>query len=236
PVRRWKGSSNRLPFSLTTFASHDTGLERKLVDRQAQGLTSNFLGHTGEFEHDPSRFDIGDPPLRRTLTGTHAGLGRLLRQRVVGVDVDPHLAAALDVARHGNTCGLDLPVGDVGGLESLDAVLTEGHRRASLGGTSPPGGVLLAAFHSTRARPVTALRYRLRRGRVGSVRSVTGLVGATRSAVLTTSAATATAPTATRATSSRSLRLLGGKLLVGQGALVDPHLDADAADRGVGFV
>src|SRR5699024_2051166 len=64
----------------------------------------------------------------------------------------------------------------------------------------------------------------------------TGLVGPTRSAVLTTSAATTTAPTATRATSSRSLRLLGGKLLVGQVALVDPHLDADAAERGVGFV
>src|SRR5699024_8645461 len=199
-------------------------------------FTSNFLGHTGEFEHDPSRFDIGDPPFPRILTGTHAGLGRLLRQRVVGVDVDPHLAAALDVARHGNTCGLDLPVGDVGELESLDTVLAEGQRRASLGGTSPPGVVLLAEFHSTRDQHVSALRSGLSRGGFGTVLSVTGLVGPTRSAVLTTSAATTTAPTATRATSSRSLRLLGGKLLVGQVALVDPHLDADAAERGVGFV
>src|SRR5699024_3835437 len=76
----------------------------------------------------------------------------------------------------------------------------------------------------------------LSRGGFGTVLSVTGLVIPTRSAVLTTSAATTTAPTATRATSSRSLRLLGGKLLVGQVALVDPHLDADPAERGVGFV
>src|SRR5699024_11600666 len=62
------------------------------------------------------------------------------------------------------SCGLDLPVGDVGGLESLDAVLTEGHRRASLGGTSPPGVVLLAEFHSTRDQHVSALRSGLSRG------------------------------------------------------------------------
>src|SRR5690606_28262833 len=43
-------------------------------------------------------------------------------------------------------------------------------------------------------------------------------------------------PTATRATSSRSLGLLGGKLLIGHVALVDPHLDADASESGVGFV
>src|SRR5699024_2030313 len=129
-----------------------------------------------------------------------------------------------------------LPVGDVGGLESLDAVLTEGHRRASLGGTSPLGVVLLAEFHSTGDQHVSALRSRPSRGGFGTVLRVTGLVGPTRSSGPTTRAPTTTAPTATRATSSRSVRLLGGKLLVGQVALVDPHLDADAAERGVGFV
>src|SRR5699024_8929707 len=83
---------------------------------------------------------------------------------------------------------------------------------------------------------VSAFRSGLSRGGFGTVLSVTGLVGPTRRAVLTTSGATTTAPTATRTTAIRSLRLLGCKPPAGQLGLVATHPDAEAADAGVGFV
>src|SRR5699024_1952979 len=73
-------------------------------------------------------------------------LGGLLGQRAVRVDVDPHLATALDVAVDGDTSGLDLPVGDVRGLERLDAVLTERDVGAALGPALTAGVVLLAVL------------------------------------------------------------------------------------------
>src|SRR3954452_12405261 len=118
---------NQLPFLFTTFATHNACLQRQLVDCQAQGLASYLFIDTGEFEQNPARLDVCDPPLRRTLTGTHAGFGRLLGQRTVRVDVDPDLAATLDVAGHGDTSGLDLSVGHVGRSQRLDADLAERH-------------------------------------------------------------------------------------------------------------
>src|SRR5699024_4620573 len=118
--------------------------------RAAHGLACKLFIDTGQLEHDPAGLDVGDPPLRRTLAGTHAGLGRLLRERTVGEDVDPHLAATLDVAGHGDTRGLDLPVRDVGRLESLDAVVAEGDRGAAGGLTGTLGVVLLAVLRPPR--------------------------------------------------------------------------------------
>ena len=63
------------------------------------------------------------------LTGTHSGFGGLLRQGTVREDVDPDLTATLDVTGHGDTGRLDLTVGDVRGLESLDAVVAERESR-----------------------------------------------------------------------------------------------------------
>src|SRR5690606_41492378 len=54
--------------------------------------------------------------------------------------------STLDVAGHGDTSSLDLPVGDVGRLESLDAVLTEGDHGATRGGAGAPGVVLLTVL------------------------------------------------------------------------------------------
>src|SRR5262249_56652557 len=97
-----------------------------------------------ELEHDAAGLDVGDPPLRRALAGAHAGLGGLLGQRAVGVDVDPHLAASLDVPGHGDTSRLDLAVGDVVSLDRLDAEVAERQAGAALGGATPRGGVLLS--------------------------------------------------------------------------------------------
>ena len=81
--------------------------------------------HAGELEHHAARLDDGDPALRVALAGAHAGLGRLLGERLVRIDVDPDLAATLDLARHRDTSGLDLAVGEPAGLEGLEAVLAE---------------------------------------------------------------------------------------------------------------
>ena len=74
----------------------------------------------------------GDPALGRALAGAHAGLGRLLRHGLVREDVDPDLAATLDLAGHRDSCGLDLAVGDPAGVERLQPVLAELHGRAAL--------------------------------------------------------------------------------------------------------
>src|SRR4029079_9142745 len=86
-----------------------------------------FLGerlrHAGELEHDAPRLDHAEPALGRALAGAHAGLGRLLREALVGEDVDPDLAAALDLAGHRDTSRLDLAVRDPAGVEGLEPVV-----------------------------------------------------------------------------------------------------------------
>ena len=83
-------------------------MARRRASRASASVTPDDL------EQDATRLDVGDPPLGRTLTGTHAGLGGLLGERTVRVDVDPDLSATLDVAGHRDTSGLDLTVGHVG--------------------------------------------------------------------------------------------------------------------------
>src|SRR6185503_12739229 len=108
--------------------------------------TRDLLIGVAQLEQHTAGLHIGNPPLRRTLTGTHAGFGRLLGQRTVREDVDPHLAATLDVPVDGDTSGLDLPVGDVRVLQRLDPVVTKAHRRATTGDAALPRMVLLAVL------------------------------------------------------------------------------------------
>src|SRR5690606_8286953 len=96
---------------------------------------------------------VGAPPLRRRLTGTHTGLGRLLRERPFRVDVDPHLPTTADVAGHGDTSRLDLAVGHVRVLKRLNAVLAEHDPGAALGGSAASGPVLLAGLGPARGQP-----------------------------------------------------------------------------------
>jgi large subunit ribosomal protein L24 len=65
----------------------------------------------------------GYPVLRAAFTGTHSGAGRLLGNGLVGEDLDPDLAATLDITGHGNTSCLDLVGGDPSRLESDQAVI-----------------------------------------------------------------------------------------------------------------
>src|SRR5690606_5326988 len=113
-------------------------------------LPGHGLGDTRQLEHHTAGLDVRDPPLRRALTGTHTGLGRLLREGTVREDVDPHLAAAADVPGHGDTRGLDLAVGHVSVLKRLDAVIAEHHAGAALGHSATARPVLLAVLDLAR--------------------------------------------------------------------------------------
>src|SRR3954453_11756979 len=99
------------PFSDRLVARDHARLDRQLLD----GLLERRLGELGvrvrELEQHPPGPHDGDPELGVALARTHAGLGRLLGDGLVGEDVDPDLAAALDLARHGDTGGLDLAGG-----------------------------------------------------------------------------------------------------------------------------
>src|SRR6185437_13649320 len=75
-------------------------------------------------------------------------LGGLLRDRLVGEDVDPDLPATLDLAGHRDTSGLDLTVGQPAGLERLQAVLAELHVQLPARVPAAPAAVLLAVLHT----------------------------------------------------------------------------------------
>src|SRR3979490_1779639 len=98
------------PSELTTFTGHDSAFHRQFVVRAAYALAGPFPVRVTDLEHHTARLDVGDPPLGRTLTGTHPGFSRLLGERAIREDRRPHFTATLDVPCHGDTSGLDLPV------------------------------------------------------------------------------------------------------------------------------
>src|SRR5690606_12229660 len=86
----------------------------------------------------------GDPQLGVALAGAHAGLGRLLGDRLVREDVDPDLAATADRSGHRDTGSLDLAGREPARLEGLDAVLAEAQVGAALGDTLGATALVLA--------------------------------------------------------------------------------------------
>src|SRR5262249_28277507 len=114
-----------LAFKEIALPLHELAADRELLRGEAHGLARQRLRDAGKLEHDPARLDHGHPELGRPLAGAHAGLERLLRHGLVGEDVDPHLAAAADLAGHRDTGGLDLAAGDPALLERLQPVLAE---------------------------------------------------------------------------------------------------------------
>src|SRR3712207_6730173 len=98
------------------------------------------------------------PPLRRPLPLPHPRLGRLLRDRLVGEDPDPDLAAALDVPRERHARRLDLPVADPPRLERLQPVVPERHRAAARRQAARAALEHLAKLDPLRAQHRSALR------------------------------------------------------------------------------
>ena len=66
------------------LALDDLRLDGQLVAGQTERLTRDFFGNTGDLKHDTAGLDNCYPILRRALTGTHTGLGRLLADSITG--------------------------------------------------------------------------------------------------------------------------------------------------------
>src|SRR4051794_36309199 len=129
---------------------HDLRLHGELLAGQTQRLLRERLRHAGQLEHHAARLDHTDPALGRALARAHAGLGRLLRVRLVREDVDPDLAAALDLARHRDTSRLDLAIGDPTAVDRLQAVVAELDARLALRLPRAPAAVDLAELRLLR--------------------------------------------------------------------------------------
>src|SRR5207248_1234907 len=88
---------------------------------------------SADLKEDASRFDHGHPVIDRAFTTTHAGLGWLGSNRLIGKDTNPDFAATFHVAGHRNTCRFYLARLHPAGFEGLQAELAEGER-VSTGG------------------------------------------------------------------------------------------------------
>src|SRR4029078_9165531 len=124
--------------------------QRQLPAREPERLLRQALVDAGELEHHASRFHDCDPVLGRALAGAHAGLGRLLRDRLVREDVYPDLAAAADLARHRDSGSLDLAVRHPAGLERLQAVVAGLHGRLALRSAPAAAALVLAELRFLR--------------------------------------------------------------------------------------
>src|SRR4051812_17636859 len=129
---------------------HELRFDSDLGGGQRHRLPSDIRRHALELEHHPSRLHYCHPALGRAFSLTHAGLGGLLGDRLVGEDPDPDFATTLDVSRQSNTSGLDLPVRDPARLHRLEAVMTERHfvatGRQTLGAALEPLSELYALW------------------------------------------------------------------------------------------
>src|SRR3954451_19926630 len=137
-------SLRSLAFKEIGLPLDDLRLHGQLVAREAKRLLRKRLRHAGELEHHAARLHDRDPRLGRALALAHARLGRLLCDRLVGEDVDPDLAAALDLARHRDTCGLDLAVRHPRDAGRLEPEVTELHGVLALRQAAPAAALLLA--------------------------------------------------------------------------------------------
>src|SRR5437588_10857648 len=114
---------NRAPFLLGP--RDELALDGELLRGETHGLARHRLRDALDLVEYASRLDDGDPVVGRALALAHARLGGLLRNGLIGAHANPDFAAALDVSRHGDTRGLDLPIRNPPRLQSLQTVLTE---------------------------------------------------------------------------------------------------------------
>src|SRR5437899_37300 len=91
---------------------NEAGLEWQLVSGQAHRLFRHLRVDAFHLEQDPAGANDADPVIGSALALTHTGFGRLLRDRLVREQTQPHFAATLDETRHRDTAGFDLAVGD----------------------------------------------------------------------------------------------------------------------------
>src|SRR5262245_34073787 len=173
----WRVSASRLSSSSSvrsrsslarkqiSLPRHDLGLDRQLAACEPERLFRERLVDAGQLEHHATGLHDGDPVLGRALAGAHTRLGRLLRHRLVGEDVDPDLAAAADLAGHRDSRGLDLAVRHPAGLERLQPVVAGLHRRLALRDPAPAASLVLAVLGLLREQHLRRLLLRALLGR-----------------------------------------------------------------------
>src|SRR5438094_7079097 len=125
---------------LALLPLYELRLDRQLGGRERQRLARQVLGDPLELEHHPARLHHRHPAFGIPLALPHPGLGRLLGDRLVREQPDPHLAASLHLARQGHARGLDLAVRDPPRLERHEPVVAD-RDRVTAGG-HPLGAAL----------------------------------------------------------------------------------------------
>src|SRR5256712_796106 len=84
---------------LAPLPPHEPGPDRQLGRRERQRQARLGLGDPFHLEHHATRLHDGHPSLGVALPLPHAGLGRLLGDRLVRKQTGPHLAAPLHLPR-----------------------------------------------------------------------------------------------------------------------------------------
>src|ERR1039458_8340327 len=164
----------RLHGLLRLLPRYEFGTDGQLVGRQPHGIGRHIRRHAFHLEQNLARPHHRHPLLRRAFALSHTGLGGLLGDGLIREQTNPYFAAALDGAGHGDTRGLDLPVGDPGATHGLEAILAESDGRTPPRLATHPAALLLAVFDLLRhhhglllsfRRPVCGRRCGRRRGR-----------------------------------------------------------------------
>src|SRR5581483_11602261 len=132
---------------LVSFARYKLGSQRQLVRGKTQRLLRIRASYTFHLKQHLARTHDGYPVIRCTFAFAHTGFGGLLCHRLIREQTQPDLAATLYEARHGNTAGFDLAVGDVAALEDLQSVITEGELGTTPSLSGHASALLLAVLN-----------------------------------------------------------------------------------------
>src|SRR5689334_24985928 len=109
----------------------------------------DVFGAAFDLEDHAARLDDRDPTFHAAFTGTHAGLGRLLRERVIGEDPDVDLSELLHRARDRDASRFDLTRGEPARRLNLESEVAERDFVAAFGATTRP-----AFLHLAELRPL----------------------------------------------------------------------------------
>src|SRR5665213_906110 len=145
PFRRLRALSI-YPFSFGRLTHHEFRFHTDLVGREPHRFLRDFRRNAFHLEQDLSRPDYRNPLFRSAFTLTHTGFSRLLCDRLIGEQPDPHFTAALDETGHRDTGGFNLPRSNPAATHCLQAVLAERNRRTAPGFALHTSALLLAEF------------------------------------------------------------------------------------------
>ncbi|MPM91997.1 hypothetical protein SDC9_139131 [bioreactor metagenome] len=111
---------------------------------KAERLVGFIPVNAGDFKENSLGLHNGYPIFGGAFAAAHAGFGGLFGDGLVRENLDPDLAATLDVTRHRDTRRLDLLAGHPTGFHRHQAIFTVGDRVAASGCPSCGHGTLCA--------------------------------------------------------------------------------------------